>query len=333
MRRNITRRSDIFLVMLSLNLKSFIFPNLQHKKRSLALRPKAFIGYFLFLIILIYLSYQITTAMPTVLGYAEDIKVPDLLVATNKMRQDRGLAPLKLNATLSRAAKAKADDMFAKDYWAHTSPDGKEPWDFILASGYDYLYAGENLAVDFNKSNSVVDAWYDSPSHRTNLLNDKYSEIGFAVVDGELEGRKTTLVVQMFGYPRANPPAVSSASSSTDALGVATEDPLDTVTVNNEETVQIADNPIDVVSIGLNETDIPTGIDSRGRVLNSAAVFSVSRYLAIILGLFVTVLFAVDGYYIKKMGVFRISGHTILHILMLVVALIAIWYTQIGLVL
>jgi len=90
--------------------------------------------------------------------------------------------------------------MFAKDFWAHIAPDGTTPWKFILDSGYKYLYAGENLAKDFQTSDDVVAAWMASKmGHRENILNTHYNEIGVAVVNGTLGGFQTTLVVQMFG--------------------------------------------------------------------------------------------------------------------------------------
>ncbi len=315
-------------------IKTLVLPNLYHKKRSYLLQHKAFLGYFIFIIILIYISYQITTAMPSVLGYAENVKIPDLLGFTNKIREERGLSDLKLNIALSKAAEAKAEDMLEKDYWAHTSPDGKEPWDFIISSGYDYLYAGENLAVDFNNSESVVDAWYDSASHRKNLLSDKYTEIGFAVVNGEFEGRKTTIVVQMFGYPRTSSPVASSASTSVAEIvpEVVIEENILLVEVE-QETAELAVNVESVPPAKSENAENINVTNSVGAVLNSADVFNVSRFIAIILGLFITAMFAVDGYYVKRMGVFRISGHTILHILMLIAAVAGIWYTQIGLVL
>lgn len=315
-------------------LKSLVLPHPHIKKRSRLLQHKALIGYILFLALMIIFSYLITIAMPNVLGYAEDISVSELLSGTNSMRADRGLEPLKLNTELSKAAEAKARDMFEKDYWDHTSPDGKEPWDFIIASGYDYLYAGENLAVDFNSSGSVVQAWYDSPSHRENLLNNNYSEIGFAVVNGELEGRKTTLVVQMFGYPRNRVASASSTSTSNPELEV--------YEISAEETVPLAEmipeNSLEVESPAVNvieNSNEPVFVNAppEGAVLNSSEVFNASRFIAILLGLFLTGLFAIDGYYVRKIGVFRMSGHTILHIIMLIGAVLAIWYTQVGLVL
>lgn len=134
-----------------------------------------------------------------VLGYSSNISPERILELTNKKRVESGLSPLKANSLLSEAAQRKAADMFAFNYWAHSSPSGRDPWSFFKEIGYKYIYAGENLARDFKDPESVVEAWMNSPSHKENLLNGKYQEIGIAVVDGTLQGVETTLVVQHFG--------------------------------------------------------------------------------------------------------------------------------------
>lgn len=136
---------------------------------------------------------------PEVLGISYTITEQDLLKYTNQARQENGLPALSLNQSLITAASAKADDMFAKNYWAHFAPDGTSPWYFIKNAGYNYLFAGENLAEGFTDSKSIVDAWMNSPSHRENLLSDKYKDIGFAIEEGNLQGHDVVLVVQMFG--------------------------------------------------------------------------------------------------------------------------------------
>ena len=153
--------------------------------------------------------------LPGVLGYASNINTDILLKETNKIRMEHGLSPLTINNKLAKAAEKKANHMFEKDYWAHISPDGVKPWDFILQSDYDYAFAGENLAKNFDTSDQVVKAWYESASHRENLLSTNYDEIGFAVLNGVLDGYETTLVVQMFGRPRTE-------------IAVATIDPAPT---------------------------------------------------------------------------------------------------------
>lgn len=136
---------------------------------------------------------------PDILGFATDIHLEQLLAATNSKRQEAELSPLRYSEQLSEAAAEKAKDMFAKNYWAHLSPDGKSPWEFITSAGYRYTVAGENLAKNFSTSGAVVDAWIASPTHRDNILKPSYRDIGFAIVNGVLDGEETTLVVQMFG--------------------------------------------------------------------------------------------------------------------------------------
>ena len=144
-----------------------------------------------------------------VLGYASSITPQSVLDGINAQRIEAGLSPLCLNDRLNQAATMKAGDMFTLNYWAHNSPNGREPWDFIKDAGYRYRYAGENLARDFGDTNSMIDAWMASPTHRDNIVNPRYQEIGIAVVNGTLQGVETTLVVNMFGTPATSLPKIS----------------------------------------------------------------------------------------------------------------------------
>jgi len=137
----------------------------------------------------------------SILGYASNITAEDVLIQTNQQRVNQGLSELKINEKLSQAALAKGQDMFTDQYWSHTSPDGMEPWSFIKESGYVYKAAGENLARDFMDTTEMMEAWMKSPTHRANIVNNKFEEIGIAVINGNLQGFETTLVVQMFGSP------------------------------------------------------------------------------------------------------------------------------------
>ncbi|MDD3487301.1 MAG: CAP domain-containing protein [Candidatus Moranbacteria bacterium] len=130
---------------------------------------------------------------------ASDITVENIVNLTNKSRFDDGEASLKLNAKLSEAAREKAGDMVANNYFAHTSPAGKTPWVWIDGENYDYNFAGENLAMDFHSAESMQTAWMASPTHRANILNGKYKDVGVAMKDGMLSGHETTVVVVMFG--------------------------------------------------------------------------------------------------------------------------------------
>lgn len=136
---------------------------------------------------------------PQVLGISYEINNEELLNLTNFERQKEGLKPLKLNSLLSQAASKKGDHMFRFDYWAHFAPDGTSPWDFIKGEGYDYSYAGENLAKGFTTSYDAVSAWMNSPTHKANILSKNYSDVGFAISEGRLQGEDTVLIVQEFG--------------------------------------------------------------------------------------------------------------------------------------
>src|SRR5204863_2082531 len=128
-------------------------------------------------------------------------------------RRQNGAGDLTISNELSRAASDKASDMFAKNYWAHNAPDGTTPWVFIKSSGYEYIYAGENLARGFTTSQSVVDAWMASPEHKENMLSKNYKNVGFAVATGNLNGEDTVLVVEMLGSTNYAPPAVAASEN------------------------------------------------------------------------------------------------------------------------
>lgn len=123
----------------------------------------------------------------------------DVIDLVNRDRLAIGLNPLTEDPQLTLAAQAKVQEMFSHDLFDHYMPDGHTPWDFILTSGYDFAYAGENLAMGWLTAENQHYAWMGSATHRQNILNPLYEDTGVAVVEGVLEGLKTTLVVQLFG--------------------------------------------------------------------------------------------------------------------------------------
>ncbi len=147
---------------------------------------------------------------PSAMVYSSAITTSNVLSLTNESRQDYNLPVLAFNDKLAQAAQAKANDMAAKGYFSHTTPDGHSPWWFIQNAGYSYIAAGENLAVDFTQAESVETAWMNSPGHRANILNSSFEEIGIGIASGQFQGHNTTFVVQMFGTPVAQQIAFQS---------------------------------------------------------------------------------------------------------------------------
>ncbi|HET7713532.1 MAG TPA: CAP domain-containing protein, partial [Patescibacteria group bacterium] len=154
----------------------------------------------------------VTTGEIKILSFATSISQTEVINLTNEKRLAAGVGAVRQNSFLDQAAAKKAADMFQHDYWAHVSPSGTTPWYFFDLVGYKYIYAGENLARDFDSSSGVVTGWMNSPSHRDNMLSGNYTDIGVAVVNGILGGQETTLVVQLFGKPQFVPVASTQPS-------------------------------------------------------------------------------------------------------------------------
>lgn len=146
---------------------------------------------------------EIRSSYSQVAGYATDTNDAGLLSETNKMRAAEGIPELSFNSKLDKAAQLKAQDMAAQNYWAHNTPEGKEPWVFIDMSEYKYAKAAENLAYGFEDSKSTVSAWMNSPGHRANLMDPELQEVGFGVIDipNYLGKGPETVVVAMYGDP------------------------------------------------------------------------------------------------------------------------------------
>lgn len=137
----------------------------------------------------------------TSIAQASEITPDRVVKLVNQDRAMQGLQPLQFNDTLAQAAQAKADDMVKNTYFSHTSPSGVTPWDWIQKSGYDYRFAGENLAIRFTDAEDQERAWMASVKHKENILNLKYRDIGVAVEKTVRDGQEMIIVVQMFGVP------------------------------------------------------------------------------------------------------------------------------------
>ncbi len=212
-------------------IKHLFVPQEKNNYRAKAIHLDFLTYYLVVALVLTFAFKAIGPNFHNILGFAADITVEKLLELTNIERGNYGLSSLTYNEELSQAAQKKAEDMFEKNYWSHYTPDGSTPWDFILSSGYQYEYAGENLAKNFLFSNGVVDAWMNSLTHKENIVRKEYSDVGFAIVNGILNGEQTTLVVQMFGRPsqdilaKETPSNTSIANAKTESEIIPKESP------------------------------------------------------------------------------------------------------------
>jgi uncharacterized protein YkwD len=113
------------------------------------------------------------------------------LCLLNRERTQRGLKPLKTERNLTKAALAHSQDMVSRTFFEHESPNGRTPFDRILATRYVPRGAswtlGENIGwgtESLAQPIALVKAWMNSPGHRRNILNPRFREIGIGIVPG-----------------------------------------------------------------------------------------------------------------------------------------------------
>lgn len=223
-------------------LKKYFIPHEGNNHKPHFLREKA-VGVTALVVGLLFIASTFGNYLVSHNPYLASVKSAFLVDLTNKDRVEQGIAKLTINQTLVAAAGLKANDMSAKSYFAHVSPEGKSPWHWIQQAGYKYVYAGENLAVNFTSSEDVEEAWMNSPTHKKNIMNSRFSEIGIATAPGTYKGERTVFVVQMFGSPMPsnitevrNPVSVSELSVDEVSLAVASEEEGENENVLGEET-------------------------------------------------------------------------------------------------
>lgn len=267
-------------------LHHFFIPKHTNNFRAKLLHHDFLTFYLVFALILTVGITHLQNNNGSILGYATDITTPKLLELTNIERSTHNLDTLNYNEKLAEAAEAKAKDMFEKAYWSHYGPSGETPWEFILGSGYQYEYAGENLAKNFLFSEGVVKAWMNSEKHRENILRKDYTDVGFSIVNGVLNDEETTLVVQMFGKPLYPVAEVESDSAQRQPKFAINPD----IKQGSEK------------SIVLKDAD---NIPFYTSLLDINLVFFSILILALIL----------DFYFASKLNLIHIKGNNLIHIL------------------
>lgn len=275
-------------------------PSNNHKAKIL--HPSGlFVLTLLFIVFQTFMSF-VSSKRPDILGYASQIAPAEVIRLTNQKRLQAGLTELTPNQTLSNAAYTKGRDMIDRDYWAHVAPDGTQPWKFFKDFDYKYRYAGENLARDFSNASSAVDAWMNSPTHKENILNPKYKEIGIGVVEGDLAGSDTTIIVQFFGSTYTDivkEPLAEAGSTKSEA----TPAPIALVTQPEKEQVK---------------SEVTVANEDQ-KVLISP--FTTTKNTSLIVVGLLLMVFLVDAFLVSRRKITRIAGRTFAHVIFLAMVL------------
>lgn len=208
------------------HLRHTFIPHAGNNFQPHALRPHALAWYATIVIVAkLAVTALLFTAYPTP-GYFSSATAGRFLELTNSARDSSDIVDLKMNPKLEKAAAKKAQAILGKGTFAHTI-DNKPFWWWIKQEGYKYSTAGENLALDFVDADIAQKALMNSPGHRANILNKKYTQVGIAVKSGTFQGRETTVVVFMFAKPL---PVVSRPKVATAAETTAPASPEQAVT-------------------------------------------------------------------------------------------------------
>lgn len=162
------------------------------------------------------ISYT-ASPMPSVPGVPRPLRTPavprpgggmsttqtTVLAAINAQRVPAGAGTLQIHAVLQAMAQAHAQDMAARGYFSHTSPDGVTFEQRLASSGYASGAAAENIGLTTsNALTDIVDGWLRSPPHRENMLNTTYHGVGIGVASGGYQGQPAWYVVAVFGSVR-----------------------------------------------------------------------------------------------------------------------------------
>ncbi|MER6046069.1 CAP domain-containing protein [Streptomyces sp. NPDC001793] len=105
-------------------------------------------------------------------------KVVDLV---NAQRAQHGCAPLTVDPHVQAAAQGHSDDMAARNYYAHETPEGVDPGTRMTNAGFHWQSWGENIFKSPQDPATAVDGWMKSPGHRANILNCSYKSTGVGV--------------------------------------------------------------------------------------------------------------------------------------------------------
>lgn len=123
-------------------------------------------------------------ADPSPIDLATLSLIEEVLNIVNSERGQVNLLPLRLHSQLNAAAQAHSNDMARHNFLSHTGSDGSSPFDRIKQYGYNFRWAGENIASGYSSPRDVMQGWMSSSGHRANILNPNFRDIGIGYARG-----------------------------------------------------------------------------------------------------------------------------------------------------
>jgi len=324
------------------NLRHWFISHEKNNNKPYFLRYQVLSVFTIALLLIQIVTNVVYSGSPQVLGFASSVYHHEIITLTNARRTENGAGILAESARLNQAAQLKAQNMFQDNYWAHNNPhdSAKTPWYWFDQVGYQYYMAGENLAMNFDTSVGVINGWMASQSHRENMLNGEFTEIGIAVVNGELLGEETTLVVQLFGKPLGAQTAALPAQTQPTSVPTSIPTPIPTPTptpIPTPETVTaIVRTPTGLAPLQTSAEVF--GGEQRWRALQSnvSNPFSLSTGRLIMLGAltFLMLVFLVDALVVVHRQHFHVpKSRGFVQAGVIGLALVTLLYNSVGMIL
>jgi hypothetical protein len=331
-------------------LKNFLFANNSNDYHPGILKTSSIAG-----IIALFVIYHIISSIffPVAKTVASDLTVGNILEAINRERSIRNLLTLNPHDALSRAAQIKSDDMISRNYFSHTDPEGNYIWPTITSQGYTpYLQLGENLAIEFYNTESLVSAWMNSPTHRANIVNEGFKDQGMGLAFGnQNQAQYFSAITNTFGALITSkkttppPPAPSPAPiAKNPPQPVAKPAPLPTTPppvvvvtppvalppapepTTKQNTASSTDThktPLPSSSGPKTSTSTPEGVLSNETPLRATDPYNINRYISLAFGGTLLVLLLLDAWIVLEKRL-KLLDKKINNLFVLVLALIIV---------
>lgn len=282
----------------------------------------------------ILLVWGIRLIVPASITSAQSTIDPsDVMDRINSERTSRLLPALATNSKLIVAAAAKSNDMIERSYFAHIDPDGNYVWPRIVGAGYQpYVRLGENLAMDFVTASGVVSAWMNSPTHRANIVNDKFEDQGLTATYGNYEPyHDTIMVVSLFGTlqkksTNSSTPANTPPASTSPPKPTPTPSPSPTLSASPSPTQGVSGDNTEKVAVNIQQG--LTGASTPIPIAPEAKTSRVIRIIFGVLALIYMLFLAIDSLIIHRAKLNRnrmpSSPHTLLLLLIAAASFISV---------
>lgn len=145
----------------------------------------------------------------------------------NEYRTRNDLDAWKYSKALASTSRAHSEDMYTRDFFAHTNPDGEEPWDRFPSDDACKTAYGENLVKTYldqstynaydetetftneeEVGQAILNYWQESPPHNELLLTDGHDAagVGVYITEGENRGYVVYATLNTCTFNENDPP-------------------------------------------------------------------------------------------------------------------------------